>query len=83
MCVHHLLKEEDLRVICPYCKESLKEKEWKSHFELEHHYKTTDCKCGKTISIKVDFHGSGNDEWNKKSLEKVIEEKNAINNTKG
>ena len=74
MSVHHLLTEKDLKIICPYCKASIKENEWKSHFELEHHYKTTECKCGETISIKVDFHGSGHDNWNKKSLENAIKD---------
>jgi len=60
----HLIKEEHQKEFCPYCGTNLSKEKWVSEFHLEHHYKTLLCpKCKKQISLKVDFHGSGHDEW--------------------
>ena len=64
MPVHHLINEIDQLAKCPYCKDHLNKNEWESFFELQHHYKETSCnKCGKMIRVKVDFEGSGHDDW--------------------
>jgi len=59
---HHLIDAATLKE-CPYCSNNLKEVDWNSEFELEIHYKTADCPCGKKISLKVDFHSCGQDLW--------------------
>ena len=37
------------------------------------HYKTQQCLCGRKVTIKVDFIGSGHDSWSK-GLDMRIEE---------
>jgi len=60
----HLIKEINQREECPYCKNDLKENEWKSLFDLQKHYKETPCgKCGEKILIRMHFDGSGHDCW--------------------
>ena len=60
----HLFKSENIREQCPYCGRDLKDKSgWKSDFHSELHYKKIVCKCGKENFVKVDFHGSGHDDW--------------------
>ncbi len=66
MTAFHIIKEENLSQSCPYCSRSLGDKEFRSEFENPFHYKTTVCECGKKISVKVNFDGSGHDNWNKK-----------------
>ena len=61
----HLLKEKDIKEICPYCKESTGSIEWISEFCGELHYKVGKCKCGKKLRLEVDFIGSGDDLWAK------------------
>ena len=61
----HLLKENDIKEMCPYCKEPTDAIEWISEFSGEKHYKVGDCKCGKELRMQVDFIGSGNDLWAK------------------
>lgn len=72
--MHHLINEQNQKEICPYCKRNLDGKSWKSEFNSDHHYKTTMCGCGKTISIKMSFYGSGHDDWQNKKLEDKIEQ---------
>ena len=70
MTSHHHIGQKDLKEKCPYCGSGLKKEDWRSEFEAFHHYKHNKCGCGKTVSIKVDFHGSGHDDWS--GLEKKI-----------
>ena len=51
--LHHIIREEHIKDLCPYCKMETNS-EWKSHFEGKIHYKTIKCKCGKTNHINVD-----------------------------
>ncbi len=70
----HLTDELDQIKECPYCSNSLAKNEWKSSFEVQHHYKQTLCdKCNKHIRVKVFFGGSGHDCWdmNSKFYKKV------------
>jgi hypothetical protein len=61
---HHLINELNQRDTCPYCHNNLISNEWTSLFELEKHYKRTDCdNCGKNIIIRIRFDGSGHDCW--------------------
>lgn len=67
MTLHHHIQGSDLEAICPYCFIKLDEKEWNSEFDIEEHYKCHICKCGKKVCLKVNFHGSGHDEWRKET----------------
>ncbi len=60
---HHLFNEDCLKAQCYHCGKVLKGKEWKSEFHKEFHYKSTVCDCGRELSVKVDFIGSGHDSW--------------------
>jgi len=61
---NHLINEIDQLRECPYCHNNLTKNEWGSIFHLQHHYKETSCqKCARTISIRVNFNGSGHDCW--------------------
>ena len=62
---HHLVKEQENIWHCLYCNKELSANDWKSIWEGEFHYKETRCKCGKKHRVKVDFCGSGHDEWDK------------------
>ncbi|MCK4521451.1 MAG: hypothetical protein KAU20_02670 [Nanoarchaeota archaeon] len=68
------MQQEHQKEICPYCKADLSNKEWNSEFHFEHHYKIHDCKCGKKIIIKVNFHGSGHDSWDNNPWQKEIKQ---------
>ncbi len=59
----HIFKADDQKAQCGYCGEIFDKKFWQSHFESELHYKKFLCKCGKEVTIKVDFIGSGHDSW--------------------
>jgi len=81
---HHLTSEKELKTFCLYCKSDVPIDGWKSEWHSETHYKTTQCKCGKDLHIKVNFEGSGHDSWNgkkftskitKKTKDETIEEK--------
>jgi hypothetical protein len=76
MSAHHLLKSNDLEFICPYCRTELHEHEWKSEFSVSKHYKSTKCKkCNKNVHVKVNFQGSGHDNWREeKNLSKINSE---------
>ena len=69
--MHHVVNEIDQREQCIYCCSSLKSKKWRTEHEIEHHYKVAECDCGKRIRIKVNYHGSGHDSWNKTIEDKV------------
>jgi hypothetical protein len=76
MTVHHLISEADQRHSCPYCGKSVAALHWKSLFDFDNsHYKEFNCSCGRRMTIKVGFVGSGHDSWN--SIEKKIMEADA------
>ncbi len=59
----HFIKNPNLKK-CLFCNNSLENKPWQSQWELNQHYKTHICeKCGKKNWVKVDFLGSGDDDW--------------------
>jgi len=69
MKAHHLIDQLNQRFECPYCHNNLQRKDWGSNFDLTHHYKEAHCdQCGRTISVKVHFNGSGHDCWDKNSV---------------
>ena len=77
MTFHHVISQEDQLKTCPYCGKTPDIRNFRSAFnEMNGHYKDMVCGCGKSISIKVPFAGSGHDSWNKrfKDLDKRIEE---------
>lgn len=50
--------------ICSKCKNDLKDQPWCSQFEAQEHYKSTTCNsCGKKNWVKMNFMGSGDDDW--------------------
>jgi|GEM_PF-3600185 len=63
MVLHHIFNESDLTNFCPYCKKDLSNAQWKSSFHSSAHYKETTCGCGKCLSVRTEFHGSGHDSW--------------------
>ena len=67
MTAHHLITEGFTRTVCPYCWRTMNEREWGSEFEREVHYKSAVCECGKNIRLKVDFQGSGHDDWQERT----------------
>ena len=70
MNVHQMIRENDQKHACPYCG---KKADWKSRFDNNKHYKEFLCNCGRRVSIKMPFAGSGHDSWSK-NLDKRIEE---------
>jgi len=71
-----LIDENDLKTHCCYCNSKLKD--WKSEFLTNTHYKTCVCSCGKKVSVKVDFMGSGHDEWENEEesdIEQIVNSK--------
>ena len=66
MVLHHIFNEQDLTNFCPYCKKDLSNANWKSSFHGAVHYKQTDCTCGRCLTLRADFHGSGHDSWSGK-----------------
>ncbi|MFO7711474.1 MAG: hypothetical protein R6V53_06920 [Candidatus Woesearchaeota archaeon] len=68
-----VFKSTDLREQCLYCGKNLNDSPWTSEHDLNRHYKSTVCECGKKVTLRVDFWGSGHDKWNqywKKNLAK-------------
>lgn len=61
----HLIKEQENKWHCLYCNHELGDHNWISVWEGEFHYKEARCKCGKKQRVKVDFVGSGHDDWDK------------------
>lgn len=49
----HIIKEEHLEEVCPYCKKEVPSKEFKIELIEGVTYKTIKCKCGKKLNIKV------------------------------
>lgn len=80
--VHHLVgqQEEHIKSKCLYCNTSFDAKNWHSYHHGETHYKVIRCSCGKTLSVKVGFHGSGHDSWHKRD---VVSDKNVKGNNIG
>lgn len=77
MTFHHIISEEDLTQVCPYCGKKPDPEDFSSEFdETNFHYKELKCSCGKRLSIKMKFMGSGHDSWNKKlrDLDCMVEE---------
>lgn len=59
-----LIRSDNILHSCVYCGHKLSG--WKSEFLVNVHYKVCSCtSCKKKISIKVDFMGSGHDDWEK------------------
>jgi DNA-directed RNA polymerase subunit RPC12/RpoP len=73
MTVHHIITENDQKNTCPYCGKNIRSKRWKSVFDYNSLYKEVHCTCGKRVTIKMPFMGSGDDSWSK-NLDKRIEE---------
>lgn len=59
----HLVSEIVQRKQCIYCGTDLADREWRSEFARDLHYKSIVCDCGKDVRIQVEFHGSGHDSW--------------------
>jgi hypothetical protein len=65
---NQLTREIDQREKCLYCSNSLKNNKWYSLFLINHHYKETNCDgCGRRVSIKINFIGTGHDFWDPNS----------------
>jgi hypothetical protein len=60
--IHHLIKDDFSNRTCPYCFVDLNG-DTESVWESELHYKEIDCQCGKRVRMKVDFAGSGHDNF--------------------
>jgi DNA-directed RNA polymerase subunit RPC12/RpoP len=71
MTVHHVIRESDQKQVCPYCGSSTRAKSWSSLFDSNSHYKVLQCGCGRKITMKMGFIGSGHDSW---GLDKKVEE---------
>jgi len=68
---------EDLTQVCPYCHKKVNIRKFRSRFdETNFHYKRQLCSCGKELSIKVGFSGSGHDTWQERirNIDRLIEE---------
>jgi uncharacterized CHY-type Zn-finger protein len=64
MKLHHLINEINQIIECFYCNNDLTKHSWASAIDQDHHYKETICdKCGRKLSVKVNFQGSGHDCW--------------------
>ena len=70
--MHNVVNDSDQRFNCIYCGKNLVDSKWKSDFCEDKHYKLTICECGKEARMKVEFFGSGHDNWEKES---TIEDK--------
>lgn len=74
MVCHHNVNEEDILHQCAYCGINISDFEWLSEFFGSNHYKVTSCTCGKENRVKIQFCGSGHDNFNQeKNLEMKIE----------
>ncbi len=74
MTFHHIIREDDQVRGCPYCGKKVSPKKWRSGFsDTNAHYKEFRCSCGKRLSIRMDFMGSGDDSWHR-NLDRRIEE---------
>jgi len=59
----HLVSERAQKQQCIYCGTNLADREWKSEFARDLHYKSIVCDCGRNVRLQVKFHGSGHDSW--------------------
>ena len=73
MTVHHLMQEDEQKHICAYCGKRANPKKWKSRFDGDAHYKELKCTCGRKVTIRVPFMGSGDDSWSM-DLDKRVKE---------
>ena len=71
----HLIDSNFFNIACSYCLKNNEDVEWKSEFELEIHYKSCKCDCGKELKVRVPFYGSGEDSFNGFKQKKSIEDK--------
>jgi len=76
MTVHHIISETDLKDVCPYCGRHNASMLWNSTFDNNVLYKELNCSCGRKVSVKMPFIGSGHDSW-QKSIDKKVEEADA------
>ena len=67
---HHMIRKVEKEGQCIYCNETLDAQKWESEFAPRNHYKCVICKCGKENCVKVDFVGTGHDNWS--GLEKKV-----------
>lgn len=65
----HVVREKDFKEMCFYCARPLDRSSWKSEFNVDKHYKTMRCECGKTNKIIVGYEGSGHDSWHIKKVQ--------------
>ena len=73
--MNHLIDNDFLKIACPYCLKSTNELKWKSEFEIEMHYKSSKCDCGKELRMRMHFYGSGDLEVNESNKKGSIEDK--------
>ena len=67
MNAHHIIKPEDNKNHCIYCKSSLEDSRWSSEFVGFIHYKKiVSPTCKSKNIVRVDFDGSGHDSWDGK-----------------
>src|SRR3989338_6674626 len=78
MDIHHITSTWDILSNCPYCFIDVSKKVWTSQFHASIHYKTFHCSCGKKLSVKAPFEGSGHDSWKQKEPFSQKEEKKDI-----
>ncbi|PIN73449.1 hypothetical protein COV20_04460 [Candidatus Woesearchaeota archaeon CG10_big_fil_rev_8_21_14_0_10_45_16] len=58
---------------CFYCDNKLEDDRWESVWVGQKHYKVNKCKCGKRVWIKVEFSGSGHDDFkHENELESMV-----------
>ena len=70
------MREEDQERTCPYCGID-KVLKWSNTFEGKSLYKVHKCGgCGRKVTVKMPFMGSGDDSWGK-DLDKRVEEDEA------
>lgn len=78
MDVNPFISEKQLKDsmgVCPYCNKNISELRFESTFDLNSLYKELQCNCGRKISFKMSWIGSGHDNWEKRNnLDKRIEE---------
>ena len=81
---HHNIKERQTKHQCIYCGRFFDRGRWVSRHDINFHYKTIKCKCGKETRITVKFIGSGHDNWDKKGWISIKEfEKLLVDVAKG
>ncbi|MBW2997275.1 hypothetical protein KY349_02970 [Candidatus Woesearchaeota archaeon] len=74
MTVHHVMQEDEQKHVCAYCGKRTDPRKWMSTFEGTAHYKELKCTCGRKVTVKVPFMGSGDDSWGKNLDNRVEDE---------